>query len=114
MSAEWAWPTPRLEGMAFSVVGASAQDSPEAGDQEAPDARTGPARAGMAWAGVRGRVRAGRALLDRPLAPYYLIARITTPLLCLGFVMVLSTASVVDLAQGESPYHGFEVQLAGI
>ena len=41
-----------------------------------------------------------RALLDRPLTPYYLIVGITTLLLCLGLVMVLSTASVVDLSQG--------------
>jgi cell division protein FtsW len=59
-------------------------------------------------------VRAGRALLDRPLTSYYLIAGITTLLLCLGLVMVLSTASVVDLTHGESPYRDFMVQLIGI
>jgi len=59
-------------------------------------------------------VRAARSLLDRPLTSYYLIAGITTLLLCLGLVMVLSTASVADLSQGESPYHDFEVQLVGI
>jgi cell division protein FtsW len=60
------------------------------------------------------RVRAARALFDRPLTSYYLIAGITALLLCLGLVMVLSTASVADLTQSESPYHDFEVQLAGI
>ncbi len=59
-------------------------------------------------------MRAARALLDRPLTSYYLIAGITTLLLGLGLVMVLSTASVADLSAGESPYHDFEVQLVGI
>ena len=60
------------------------------------------------------RVRALHALLDRPLTSYYLIVGITTLLLGLGLVMVLSTASVSDLYQGESPYYDFERQLAGI
>jgi cell division protein FtsW len=72
----------------------------------------GPAGGGIA--GIRGRVRAGRALLDRPLTSYYLIIGITALLLCLGLMMVLSTGSVIDLAQGESAYHDFEWQLAGI
>jgi cell division protein FtsW len=59
-------------------------------------------------------VRAARALLDRPLTSYYLIIGITTLLLCLGLMMVLSTGSVIDLSQGESPYHDFEWQLIGI
>jgi cell division protein FtsW len=69
---------------------------------------------GGSVAGIRERVRAARALLDRPLTSYYLIIGITTLLLCLGLMMVLSTGSVIDLAQGESPYHDFEWQLAGI
>ena len=63
---------------------------------------------------VRERVRAARALLDRPLTSYYLILGITTLLLCLGLMMVLSTASVTDLTAGESPYHDFEWQVVGI
>jgi len=69
---------------------------------------------GGGMAGVRERVRAARALLDRPLASYYLIVGITTLLLCLGLMMVLSTGSVIDLGQGESAYHDFEWQLVGI
>ena len=69
-------------------------------------------RIGVGGAAVR--VRDARALLARPLTPYYLIMGITTLLLCLGLVMVLSTASVVDLAKGESPYHDFAVQFAGV
>jgi cell division protein FtsW len=65
-------------------------------------------------AAVRERVGAGRALLDRPLTSYYLILGITTLLLGLGLIMVLSTASVTDLIYGESPYHDFVRQLAGI
>jgi cell division protein FtsW len=71
-----------------------------------------PGRSGLAEVGDR--VRAARSLLDRPLTSYYLIAGITTLLLCLGLVMVLSTASYVDLSQGKSPYRDFIVQLAGI
>ena len=69
---------------------------------------------GVGSAEIGARVRAGRALLDRPLTSYYLIAGITTLLLGLGLVMVLSTASVADLQAGKSPYHDFETQLAGI
>jgi cell division protein FtsW len=95
------------------------QDAPEAEDDEtAGDQAAGQATVGGAvlggLAGAGDRVRAARALLDRPLTSYYLIAGITTLLLCLGLVMVLSTASITDLSNGKSPYHDFEVQLAGI
>jgi cell division protein FtsW len=61
------------------------------------------------------RVRIGmwRALLDRPLASYYLVLGLTTLLLGLGLVMVQSTASVVDLTAGLSPYSDFKKQLLG-
>ena len=85
-------------------------DAPEAAAGDAAGA-VGPARYGFL---IRERVRAARALLDRPLTSYHLIVGITTLLLCLGLVMVLSTASFVDLSNGESPYHDFEFQLAGI
>ncbi len=99
-------------------VGSSpVQDAPDPADAEAPSGpgllAAGPLR-GPGLAEVRERVRAARALLDRPLTSYYLIVGITTLLLCLGLVMVLSTASILDLTQSESPYHDFEVQLAGI
>jgi cell division protein FtsW len=71
-------------------------------------------RAEDPFAGVRERVRAFRALLNRPLTPYYLIVGITTLLVCLGLVMVLSTSSVMDLAYGKSPYSDFEKQLLGV
>jgi cell division protein FtsW len=64
--------------------------------------------------GVRGRVRALRELLDRPLTPYYLIVGITALLLGLGLVRVLSTGSILDLTNGKSPYTGFIKQLAGV
>jgi cell division protein FtsW len=64
--------------------------------------------------GISEQVRAWRALLDRPLTPYYLIVGITILLLALGLVMVLSTASVPDLSFGLSPYSDFEKQLAGV
>src|SRR5262249_38544863 len=92
------------------------RDAPEAEDDEASAGHgtgaVGRVRGGIA--GVGEQVRAARALLDRPLTSYYLIAGITTLLLCLGLVMVLSTASIADLSNGESPYRDFEVQLVGI
>jgi cell division protein FtsW len=101
----------------YVPVGSSpAQDAPEAEDDESPGGAApshgGTPRGGLAVVGES--VRAARVLLDRPLTSYYLIAGITTLLLCLGLVMVLSTASVVDLTQGESPYRDFMVQLIGI
>jgi cell division protein FtsW len=100
----------------YARVGSSSpvQDPAEAEDDERAGGHggAGPVRGGLALVGER--VRAVRALLDRPLTPYYLIAGITTLLLCLGLVMVLSTASIADLSVGESPYHDFKVQLAGI
>jgi cell division protein FtsW len=96
-------------------VGSSpAQDAPEAEGDEVPAGlgAVGRVRGGLADIGEQ--VGAVRSLLDRPLTSYYLIAGITTLLLCLGLVMVLSTASVADLSAGESPYRDFEVQLIGI
>jgi cell division protein FtsW len=90
------------------------QDAFEAENEEPPGGRT---RSGLVLDGITAageRLRAARALLDRPLTSYYLIAGITTLLVCLGLVMVLSTASVYDLTQGESPYHDFETQLTGV
>jgi cell division protein FtsW len=105
--------------MYVRVVGSSAQDAFGTGEDEAIDrlgvggrAGGGSVRDGVA--GIAERVRAARGLLDRPLTSYYVIVGITTLLLGLGLVMVLSTASVVDLANGESAYHDFEWQLAGI
>ncbi|HSZ42273.1 MAG TPA: putative lipid II flippase FtsW [Trebonia sp.] len=65
-------------------------------------------------AAFRERMHAFQVLLARPLTPYYLIVGITTLLLCLGLVMVLSTGSVFDLSQGESPYADFGKQLLGV
>jgi cell division protein FtsW len=99
----------------YVPVGSSpVQDASEAEDDEAPDGRGGAGLVRGGLAGVGEQVRAARALFDRPLTSYYLIAGITTLLLCLGLVMVLSTASVADLSAGESPYYDFKVQLIGI
>jgi cell division protein FtsW len=64
--------------------------------------------------GLRGRVHALRELLDRPLTPYYLIVGVTALLLMLGLVMVLSTGSIRDLTNGQSPYADFIKQLIGV
>jgi cell division protein FtsW len=63
--------------------------------------------------GVRDRIGMWRALLNRPLTSYHLVLGITTLLLGLGLVMVQSTASVVDLTAGLSPYSDFKKQLLG-
>jgi cell division protein FtsW len=114
MFRAWKDGTLKLDGMYVRVGSSPVQDAPEAEDEEAPAGLgvAGRVRGGLAGAGEQ--VRAARTLLDRPLTSYYLIAGITTLLLCLGLVMVLSTASVADLSAGESPYRDFEVQLAGI
>ena len=67
----------------------------------------GPAARGSRPAGLL-------AALDRPLTSYYLILGITTLLLALGLVLVLSTSSVAQLAQGASPYSDFAHQLLGV
>ncbi len=64
--------------------------------------------------GLRGRMHALRELIARPLAPYYLILGITALLLLLGLAMVLSTGSIKDLTDGESPYSDFFKQLIGV
>jgi cell division protein FtsW len=129
----WATAGPKLEGMYVPVGSSQVQDAPGDGDGGPPAGPGGliqgtliqgtPVRGGLIRGGLSRRaglpdlgerVRTARALLDRPLTSYYLIAGITTLLLCLGLVMVLSTASVADLSAGKSPYHDFEVQLAGI
>src|SRR5450432_3111212 len=105
--------TSKLDGMYVRVVGSRAQDAFGTDEDEAVDRLSGNSvRDGLA--GVAERVRATRALFDRPLTSYYVIVGITTLLLCLGLVMVLSTASVTDLSFGESAYHDFEWQLVGI
>jgi cell division protein FtsW len=73
------------------------------GDDRAPDA-----------GGLRSRVRALHELLDRPLTPYYLIVGVTALLLMLGLVMVLSTGSIRDLTNGQSPYADFIKQSIGV
>ena len=96
--------------MYVPVESSPVQDAPE----EEQDGVRVAGRIQGALAGVGGQFRAAQALLDRPLTSYYLIAGITTLLLCLGLVMVLSTSSVVDLTNGESPYKDFRTQLVGI
>ena len=100
--------------MYVRVESSPVQDASEAEDGESSGGHDRPGWLPGGLAGIGEQVRAARALLDRPLTSYYLIAGITTLLLCLGLVMVLSTASYTDLTQGESPYSTFEVQLAGI
>ena len=105
----WEWAARTLEGMYVRAV----EDTLETGeDAESLGAAAG--RPVRRLPAIGEQVRAWRALLDRPLTPYYLIVGITTLLLALGLVMVLSTASVIDLSFGLSPYSDFEKQLVGV
>jgi cell division protein FtsW len=93
---------------ARSAVGGPAID----GEDEANDAGLaglGPSTLAVA----RDRLATWSAFLDRPLTSYYLIIGITGLLLGLGLVMVLSTSSVQDLAEGLPPYSDFKKQLLG-
>jgi cell division protein FtsW len=91
--------------MVQRVVGGPAEDVTD----DAGLTRPGPAAAVVA----RDRLATWMALLDRPLTSYYLIIGITALLLGLGLVMVLSTSSVQDLAEGLPPYSDFKKQLLG-
>jgi cell division protein FtsW len=105
----WEWAARTLEGMYVRAV----EDTLETGE----DAESLGAAAGRPVPRLPGfgeQLRTWRALLDRPLTPYYLIVGITTLLLALGLVMVLSSASVIDLSFGLSPYSDFEKQLVGV
>ena len=93
---------------ARSAVGGPAID----GEDDAGDvglAGLGPSTVAVA----RDRLATWSAFLDRPLTSYYLIVGITGLLLGLGLVMVLSTSSVQDLAEGLPPYSDFKKQLLG-
>jgi cell division protein FtsW len=54
-----------------------------------------------------------RALLDRPLASYYLVLGCALLLLTVGLMMVLSTSSAYDLDNGLPPYSMFIKQCLG-
>jgi cell division protein FtsW len=63
--------------------------------------------------GAGDRARRLKALLDRPLASYYLVLGSTLLLLAVGLMMVLSTSTAYDLDQGQPPYSMFQKQLLG-
>jgi cell division protein FtsW len=91
--------------------------SPETGGMEQAGQAARPAvagRAGRAAATDHDQPVGLLAALRRPLTSYYLIIGITTLLLALGLVMVLSTSSASQLAEGASPYAGFQHQLLGV
>ena len=104
----WEWAARTLEGMYVRAV----EDTLETGEDA--ESLGAAARPVPRLPGFGEQLRAWRALLDRPLTPYYLIVGITTLLLALGLVMVLSSASVIDLSFGLSPYSDFEKQLVGV
>ena len=68
---------------------------------------------GSACSGARDGALRLKALLDRPLASYYLVLGCTLLLLAVGLMMVLSTSSAYDLEKGAPPYSIFEKQLLG-
>ncbi|HTZ90810.1 MAG TPA: putative lipid II flippase FtsW [Streptosporangiaceae bacterium] len=64
-------------------------------------------------AGARDGALRLKALLDRPLASYYLVLGCTLLLLAVGLMMVLSTSTAYDLLTGAPPYSMFVKQLLG-
>jgi cell division protein FtsW len=70
------------------------------------DAREGAARLRYAALGLK-------AVLDRPLASYYLVLGCTLLLLAVGLMMVLSTSTAYDLDTHAPPYSMFEKQVLG-
>ena len=63
--------------------------------------------------GLRAGLRRAKALLDRPLASYYLVLGCALLLLGVGLMMVFSTSTAYDLDVGLPPYSMFEKQLLG-
>src|SRR3954468_15311474 len=88
------------------ALGTDSQPGEPGGGDAAP--------AASAVSGLGRQVRAARELLARPLTPYYLLVGIMSLLLLLGLVMVLSTGSIRNLANGQSPYSDFFKQLTGV
>ena len=99
--------------------------STELGQGRTRDEAAGPARmrpagpsaalddAGQRAASLSDGVRRLKALLDRPLASYYLVLGCTLLLLAVGLMMVLSTSTAYDLVARLPPYAKFEKQLLG-
>jgi cell division protein FtsW len=98
---------------AAATLGTGADALGAAGPPGEPGADDSPAAA-SAVSGVGRQVRAARELLARPLTPYYLLVGIMALLLLLGLVMVLSTGSIRNLTNGQSPYSDFVKQLIGV
>jgi cell division protein FtsW len=72
-----------------------------------------PAGAAEPADGLRVGVLRLKALLDRPLASYYLVLGCALLLLGVGLMMVFSTSTAYDLDQRLPPYSMFEKQLLG-
>jgi cell division protein FtsW len=85
--------------------------SPAAGVGQPREATGARVAAGMD--GLRGGMLRVKALLDRPLASYYLVLGCALLLLGVGLMMVFSTSTAYDLDLGLPPYSMFEKQLLG-
>jgi cell division protein FtsW len=68
---------------------------------------------GLVAPGFRDRIAHWRALLDRPLASYYLVLGCSLLLLALGLVTVLSASTAYQEIQKLPPYSVFEKQVLG-
>lgn len=86
--------------------------SPAAGVGQPGREATG-ARVAAGMDGLRMGMLRVKALLDRPLASYYLVLGCALLLLGVGLMMVLSTSTAYDLDLGLPPYSMFEKQLLG-
>jgi cell division protein FtsW len=112
-------PPPASAGSADTGLGRPrARPDDEVDDPDLADLRPAGRDATVARAAAGARsLREGtlrlKALLDRPLASYYLVLGCALLLLGVGLMMVLSTSTAYDLDQGLPAYSMFEKQLLG-
>ena len=107
MSPNWT----STEWTASEQAGLPAEGLSGAGRQGGPGAAVAEARKRATR--LRDSALGLKALLDRPLASYYLVLGCTLLLLAVGLMMVLSTSTAYDLDSKAPPYSIFEKQLLG-
>jgi cell division protein FtsW len=95
------------------VSSALGQPQRRTSEEAEPAAGVGVAAPSLRIASARDVAAGLRALLDRPLASYYLVLGCTLLLLAVGLMMVLSTSTAYALDNGLPPYSMFIKQGLG-
>jgi cell division protein FtsW len=98
---------------ASTDLGRTSEEAAEPARMRLVGLGTAPGDARQRAASLRDSAFRLKALLDRPLASYYLVLGSTLLLLAVGLMMVLSTSTAFDLDTGAPPYSMFEKQLLG-